>query len=108
MTVFIKVKTPNLNASSNFILKRVSRLTINVKDKIKIITVKKYLLISFVSTLTLENNILFKSMCFGLECETNSLNENFVSKYIFKNLKPELVDTNDPPIITKMINIKLF
>ena len=32
--------------------------------------------------------------------------EYFVKEYIFKNLKPELVEKKDPPIITKIKNIK--
>ena len=64
----------------NLILNKVKKLRSNVNDKIKIITVKKYLLISFKSIFTFENNTLFKSICFGFECETNSLNENFVKR----------------------------
>ena len=74
----------------------------------KIITVKKYLFISFRSILTFENKTLFKITCLGLECETNSFSENFVKRYIFKNLNPELVETKDPPTITRIRNIKLF
>ena len=40
--------------------------------------------------------------------ETSSLIENFVKRYIFKNLNPELVDTKEPPIITKIKYIKLL
>tara|TARA_B100001123_G_C14809671_1_gene827787 strand:+ start:349 stop:615 length:267 start_codon:yes stop_codon:yes gene_type:complete len=43
-----------------------------------------------------------------LECETNSLNENLHKRKILKNLKPELVETSDPPIITKIKKIKLL
>ena len=106
LTVFIKVKIPNLNAASNFILKSVNKITKELNDNIKIITVKKYLLISIKLIFTFENKTLFKSTCFGLECETNSFNENFVKRNIFKNLNPELVETNDPPIIIKIRNIK--
>ena len=108
LTVFIKVKIPSLNALSNSMLNKVRRKIRNVRDKIKIITVKKYLFISCISIFTFENNTLFKSTCFGFECETSSLNENLVKRNILKNLKPELVETNDPPIITSTRNIKLF
>ena len=72
------------------------------------IIVKKYLLISLKSILTFENSILFKKICLGLVCERSSLNENFVKRKIFKNLKPELVETREPPIITSIRNMKLF
>tara|TARA_B100001093_G_C26471876_1_gene860994 strand:+ start:435 stop:683 length:249 start_codon:yes stop_codon:yes gene_type:complete len=38
------------------------------------------------------------------------LKEYLVNEYIFKNLKPELVEKNDPPIITriKYIILKFF
>tara|TARA_B100000683_G_C12164508_1_gene421523 strand:+ start:374 stop:565 length:192 start_codon:yes stop_codon:yes gene_type:complete len=36
------------------------------------------------------------------------LNENLVNKKIFRNLKPELVDTRDPPTIIKIRKMKLF
>ena len=66
----------------------------------------KYLFISFKSILTFENKTLFNSTCFGFECETSSFNENLVKRNIFKNLKPELVEKKDPPIITKIRNKK--
>ena len=47
-------------------------------------------------------------MCLGFACETNSLKENLVKRNIFKNLNPELVETNDPPIIIKIRNKKLM
>ena len=47
-------------------------------------------------------------MCLGFACETNSLKENLVKRNIFKKRKPELVDTNDPPIMIKIKNKKLF
>ena len=51
-----------------------------VKDKIKIIILKKYLLISSELILTLENKILFKIICFGLEWDNISFIENFVKR----------------------------
>ena len=38
---------------------------------------------------------------FGLLKEIIWFKEYLVSEYIFKNLKPELVEKNEPPIITK-------
>ena len=108
LTVFINVKILSLNAFSKSKSYNVNRHVNNEKDKIKIITVKKYLFISSKLIFPLENNTLFKSTCLGFECETSSLNENLVNKNIFKNLRPELVETNEPPIITKIRNIKLF
>ena len=108
LTVFIKVRIPNLKASSNFKLNKVNKHISNVKDKINIITVKKYLFMSFKFILTLENKTLFKSICFGFEWDKSSLNENFVNRKTFINRNPELVETNDPPIITKIRNTKLL
>ena len=106
LTVFINVKIASLNASSNSILNKVKKQISKVRDIMKIMTVKKYLFISFRSILTFENKTLFKSTCFGFECETNSFNENFVKRNIFKNLIPEEVEKNEPPIITNIKNIK--
>ena len=107
LTVFINVNIPILKEFSNLILNKVNKLTNINKDKIKIITVKKYLLISLESIFTFENSTLFRSICFGFAWDTNSFNENFVNIYIFKNLIPELVETKDPPIIIKIRKIKL-
>ena len=72
------------------------------KDIIKIKIVKKYLLISLKSKLILENNNLFIKTFLGLLKDKIWLNEYFVNEYIFKNLKPELVEKKDPPIITSI------
>ena len=108
LTVFIKVKMLNLKASSNLKLNKVNKHISNVKDEINIITVKKYLFTSFKSILTFENKTLFKSICFGFEWDNSSLKENLVKRKIFMNRSPELVETNDPPIITKIRNTKLL
>ena len=91
LTVFINVNIPILKEFSNLILNKVNKLTNINKDKIKIITVKKYLLISLESIFTFENSTLFKSICFGFVWDTNSFNENFVKIYIFKILDPSLL-----------------
>ena len=67
------------------------------KEIIKIKIVKKYLLISLKSKLILENNNLFIKTFLGLLKDKIWLNEYFVNEYIFKNLKPELVEKKDPP-----------
>ena len=80
-----------------------------VKEKreiTKINIVKKYLFISFVSKLILEKTNLFINTFFGLLKERIWLIEYLVKEYIFKNLKPELVEKKDPPIITSKIYIK--
>ena len=80
-----------------------------VKEKREITnikTVKKYLLISFVSKLILEKISLFINTLFGLLKERIWLIEYLVKEYTFKNLKPELVEKKDPPIITSKIYIK--
>ena len=78
-----------------------------VKEKseiTKINIVKKYLFISFVSKLILEKTSLFINTFFGLLKERIWLIEYLVKEYIFKNLKPELVEKKDPPIITIIKN----
>ena len=72
------------------------------KETIKIKIVKKYLLISLKSKLILENNNLFIKTFLGLLKDKIWLNEYLVNEYIFKNLKPELVEKKDPPIITSI------
>ena len=80
-----------------------------VKEKreiTKINIVKKYLFMSFVSKLILEKTNLFINTFFGRLKERIWLIEYLVKEYIFKNLKPELVEKKDPPIITSNIYIK--
>ena len=81
--------------------------TVKEKREItKINIVKKYLFISFVSKLILEKTNLFINTFFGLLKERIWLIEYLVKEYIFKNLKPELVEKKDPPTITSKIYIK--
>ena len=54
----------------------------------------------------LEKTSLFIKTFFGLLNERIWLKEYFVKEYIFKNLRPELVEKKDPPIITKIKKIK--
>ena len=49
---------------------------------------------------------MFINKLLGLECETSSLIENLNNKNNLKNLIPELVEKNDPPMIIKIKKIK--
>lgn len=100
--MFIKVRTANLNELSKLISLKVSNEVKIKSEIIKITIVKKYLLISLKSKLILENNNLFIKTFLGLLKDKIWFKEYLVSEYIFKNLKPELVEKKDPPIITKI------
>ena len=65
---------------------------------------KKYLFISFCSIFKSIKRNLFLKILFGLELESISFNEYLNNEYIFINLIPELVEKNDPPIITIVKN----
>ena len=80
------------------------------KDKTNITIVKKYLLISLKSKLIFENINLFMKIFFGLLKDKIWFNEYLNKEKIFINLKPELVEKKDPPIMTKIkkINDKLL
>ena len=43
----------------------------------------------------------------GFACDTSSLIENLKSKKSLENLKPELVEKKDPPIIIRIIKINV-
>ena len=78
----------------------------NNNDIIKIKTDKKYLLTITVSRLIFENRCFFDEILIGLTCEIKLFIENLNKTNIFKNLSPELVEKKEPPIITKIKNIK--
>ena len=100
--MFIKVKIDNLNELTNVIpLKLNNEVNIN-KDKINIIIVKKYLLISSRLKLIFVKINLFIKTFLGLLKDKIWLRENLNNEYIFINLKPELVEKKDPPIITRI------
>ena len=100
--MFIKVKIANLNELTNVIpLKLSNEVNIN-KDKINIIIVKKYLLISSRLKLIFVKINLFIKTFLGLLKDKIWFKENLNNEYIFMNLKPELVEKKDPPIITKI------
>ena len=106
MTVFIKVNTANLNEYSNWILDKDNKIVKEKREITKINIVKKYLFMSFESKLILEKTNLFINIFLGLLKESIWLMEYLVKEYIFKNLKPELVEKKDPPMITSKIYIK--
>ena len=109
LTVFINVKIPSLKDFSKLIPKIESNDVIVNKETTNINTEVKYLLISFCSIFESIKWNLFVYMLFGLEYESISFKECLNKKYIFKSLIPELVEKNEPPIITiiKNINHKL-
>ena len=100
--MFIKVRMANLKELSKLISDKLNNEVKINREIIKIKIVKKYLLISLKSKLILENNNLFIKTFLGLLKDKIWLNEYFVNEYIFKNLKPELVEKKDPPIITSI------
>ena len=104
--MFIKVNIANLNEYSNWILDKDNRMVKEKREITKIKIVKKYLFISFVSKLIFEKANLFINIFFGLLKERIWLIEYLVKEYIFKNLKPELVEKKEPPTITSKIYIK--
>ena len=104
--MFIKVNTAILNEYSNWILDKDNKIVKEKSEIIKINIVKKYLSISFVSKLIFEKANLFINTFFGLLKDKIWLIEYLVKEYIFKNLKPELVEKKDPPMITSRIYIK--
>ena len=70
----------------------------------KIIKVKKYLFISLKSKLIFVNISLFIKIFLGLLNDNIWFNEYLNKEYILINLKPELVEKKEPPIITKIKN----
>ena len=87
-----------------FILNREIRIII---EKMKINIVKKYLFISLVLKLILLKNNLFIKIFLGLLKDKIWLIEYLNNEYIFINLRPELVEKKEPPIITKIRKIKV-
>ena len=105
--MFIKVNIDNLKEYSKlipFILNREIRIII---EKMKINIVKKYLFISLVLKLILLKNNLFIKIFLGLLKDKIWLIEYLNNEYIFINLRPELVEKKEPPIITKIRKIKV-
>ena len=103
-TVFIIVKIDNLKEFSNEIPEIDNNEISKNKEIINIITDKKYLLISSFLKLVSKKKCRLTKIFLGLTCEIKSIIENLNKVKIFKNLIPELVEKNDPPIITKIKN----
>ena len=104
--VFVNVSRDNLKELSKLILLKLNKEVRRNNETIKIKIVKKYLLISLKSKLILENTNLFIKTFLGLLKDKIWFIEYLVKEYIFKNLKPELVEKKDPPTITSKIYIK--
>ena len=100
--MFIKVKIANLKEFSKLMSLNDKKIVNKKTEIMKITIVRKYLFISWVTKLILEKTSLFINTFFGLLKESIWFKEYFVKEYIFKNLKPELVDINEPPIITRI------
>ena len=106
LTVFIIVRIPSLNDSTISLFEIVNKKQISNNDIINIITERKYLLISDWSIFFSLKVILLIKIYLGLEWDKSSLKEYFIRENIFKNLIPEEVEKNEPPIITNIKNIK--
>ena len=72
------------------------------RDRIKIKIVKKYLFISSKLKFVFANISLFMNIFFGLLKDKIWFIEYLNNEYTLINLKPELVEKKDPPIITKI------
>ena len=100
--MFINVNTESLKELEKSISLKDSRRVKIKRDIIKTRTVKKYLFISLILILMLENNNLFIKTFLGRLNERIWFNEYLVNEYIFKNLNPEPVEKKEPPIITNI------
>ena len=98
--MFIKVKIDNLKELIKSIPLKLNKEVKVKRDKIKITIDKKYLFISSRLKFILVKISLFIKTFFGLLKDKIWFKENFKREYIFINLKPELVEKNEPPIIT--------
>lgn len=106
LTVFIIERIPILKDSSKEKPPRVSKNEIKNNDNINISIERKYFSISVLKTKLLIKGNLFLNIWLGLEWDNNSFIENLRSEKTFINLKPELVEKNDPPTIVKIKKIK--
>ena len=105
--MFIKVKIDNLNELSNSIPLKLNKDARIKKESRKIKTVKKYLFISSKSKLIFVNINLFIKIFLGLLNERIWLIEYLNNEKILINLRPELVEKKEPPIMTSIKNIKV-
>ena len=101
------VKIDNLKELSKSIPLTLSK-QVNIKNEnMNIKIVKKYFFISLKSKFILVNINLFIKTFLGLLNERIWFKEYLNNEYILINLKPELVEKKEPPIITKTKYIKL-
>ena len=105
--MFIKVNIDSLKEVSKSIPEILKRDDNINREKINIRTVKKYLLISLKSKLIFVKINLFMKTFLGLLKDKIWLIEYLNNEYIFINLKPELVEKKEPPIITKIKNMNV-
>ena len=103
--MFIKVNTANLNECSNWILDKDKKIVKEKREITKINIVKKYLLISDLSVLESVKETLLKYICLGFVWDNKLFKENLIKLKTLINLKPELVEKKDPPIITNNKNM---
>ena len=106
LTVFINVSIEIFRHFSKSIPENVIKDVSTNKEIIKIMIERKYLLISFNSKFVFEKSSRFMNIFLGLLKESIWLKENIIREYILINLNPELVEKNEPPIITNIKNIK--
>ena len=104
--MFINVKIDNLNEVSKLILLKVNNEVNINRDKKNINIVKKYLFISLKSKLIFVKINLLINMFLGLLKDKIWFREYLNKENIFINLKPELVEKKEPPIITNIKNTK--
>ena len=95
----------------DILLTKDKKIWVKLLSKLKkvkkiVVVIKKYLFISLKLKLILENTNLFIKTFLGLLKDKIWFIEYLVKEYIFKNLNPELVEKKEPPIITKIKNIK--
>ena len=96
----------NLNALSKLMPEIDSSEVKNIREIMKTIKDKKYLLTSSFLKLISRQRCLLIKIFLGFTCEIKSLIENLNKAYSFKKRKPELVEKKDPPIITRIKNKK--
>ena len=100
------VNTDNLKALSKLVMLKLNNTVKKNNEIMNIIIVKKYLFISLKSKFILVNNILFIKILLGLLKDKIWLIEYLNKEYIFINLRPELVEKKDPPMITRIKKTK--
>ena len=96
------VNIESLNEFSNWISDKVNNKVRINREIIKITIEKKYLLISSFSVFSFIKVTLLEYIWFGLVCDRRLFKENLIKVNTLITLIPELVEKNEPPIITKI------